>query len=566
MVLSTTELMPKANIPSIQSQFVSPVASLLPQVVTVALTTRDSDDPVDSFGRTPAVGNPRNINQLLLAVPASQDRADLGNSPVLSPFLQTFDIFAARHVSRQALARNNTTNINVGPEGNKIKESNVTHLQISADGQWLASVEEWMPPAADVDFAVFAPEKVADERRRRLETYLKFWRWNKELDQWVLETRVDRPHQSSTDPFSNHVFDLAVHPKSTAFSTIGEDGFTRAWRPKTRTKHGTVVRGANAEGTTAWTCAYTIELEKAPAIAEPGQDFPAPPAPTNGKLAYSNDGSILAAAQDSAMVGKAGLVQFLDAKTGAVTYSEPFMYTQNLAGMGFLGHYFVILSDDIRVWDVVASKLAYGTKLQIPGKITTRQQITMSHLAINTTSNTFAVAVPAVAAELWNKKPGLGDVYSTVMIFDPAQRYPLQSFDTPCPVTALVSFTESSGYVVVDSEAEFRTVSHKTAATFVASTAAIAETEPSLALEVAEEDVEKEEDEDEEEEETNAGADRGDVDENSMGYLDDEKALVRPEQLAGVFDRGPSFALPSVRDLFDSVVGLYGRKPPVASG
>jgi NET1-associated nuclear protein 1 (U3 small nucleolar RNA-associated protein 17) len=42
-----------------------------------------------------------------------------------------------------------------------------------------------------------------------------------------------------------------------------------------------------------------------------------------------------------------------------------------------------------------------------------------------------------------------------------------------------------------------------------------------------------------------------------LGEEEDDRPVVRPEQLAGIFETG----LPPVGDMFRSIVGLYGRKP-----
>jgi len=44
---------------------------------------------------------------------------------------------------------------------------------------------------------------------------------------------------------------------------------------------------------------------------------------------------------------------------------------------------------------------------------------------------------------------------------------------------------------------------------------------------------------------------------------EDDRPVVRPEQLASIFDIGQSFATLPVRDMFEAVVGLYGRRPLV---
>ncbi|KAF2432367.1 WD40 repeat-like protein [Tothia fuscella] len=553
MVLSTSELQPKTNIPGIQSLFTSTTPSLLPQVPTITSLCQVSDDPVDAFGRTPAVNNPHNPNHLLLAVPASQDNSVDINSPAPAPFLQTFDAFTGRHVTRQALSRNLAITANIGPDLTKLKEPNVTHIQISANGQWLSTVEEWTPPAADVDFTVYTKDKVVSEQKRRLETYLKFWRWDQESDQWVLETRVDLPHQSPNNPVANRVFDLVAHPRLTAFATTGQDGVVRLWTPKTRLGDGTVIRGAKGEGAISWRCSHSIELENIPAVGDAGLDFPAVPAPTKAKLAYSNDGSILVATQESSKAYEAGLVHFFDAATGTLKYSEPAMYLGGLIDIGFLGRYFIILSDDLRVWDVVTNKLIYGFKLRIPHKLTPMQKTAMSYLALNVSSNTFAIAVPKTNAGTADMLWGPEDLFSTVTIFNPARPDPIISYDTASPLTALVSLTGTSGFVVLDASAEYRILSPKNSTMSLSSTV---NGEP-LQIEAVkeEEDIQMEEDDDD----AVPGAERGD-DEDMVDLMNDEKRVVRPEQLAGIFDNGPSFALPPVHEIFKSVVGLYGKK------
>ena len=47
---------------------------------------------------------------------------------------------------------------------------------------------------------------------------------------------------------------------------------------------------------------------------------------------------------------------------------------------------------------------------------------------------------------------------------------------------------------------------------------------------------------------------------------DDDKPVVRPEQLAQIFDTGSGLALPSVKSVFEALVGLYGMKPRPAVG
>ncbi|TKA66093.1 hypothetical protein B0A49_10030, partial [Cryomyces minteri] len=46
----------------------------------------------------------------------------------------------------------------------------------------------------------------------------------------------------------------------------------------------------------------------------------------------------------------------------------------------------------------------------------------------------------------------------------------------------------------------------------------------------------------------------------------DDKPVVRPEQLAEIFEGAPSFAMPPIRDLFDNVIRLYAGKSRKVGG
>jgi NET1-associated nuclear protein 1 (U3 small nucleolar RNA-associated protein 17) len=47
----------------------------------------------------------------------------------------------------------------------------------------------------------------------------------------------------------------------------------------------------------------------------------------------------------------------------------------------------------------------------------------------------------------------------------------------------------------------------------------------------------------------------------TAAYDDDSPPVVRQEQLAEIFDVGPSYAPLNVSELFERVVGLFARKP-----
>ncbi|KAF2396159.1 WD40 repeat-like protein [Trichodelitschia bisporula] len=537
MVLSTTELQPTANIPGIQAHY-------LPEA--------DESRPV--FAKTPAIANPGNPNELLLAVPAFQETEEDG-TPASCPYLQTYNIFTNRHVSRQALTRNNATIIGTGPESNKLDEPTITHMLVSGDGYWLATVEEWTPPTKDVKHLsyghdVLGNNTLEEERARHRETYLKFWQWNETDQHWMLETRIDVPHQSISEPSANRIFDLVANPGSTGFATIGEDGFLRIWAPKTRMRNGVLIRGTHPTGKfITWKCQHEIELERPGAHVDPTQDFPDQSGPTHGRLAYSNDGSLLAAVAEGSTKPEAGLVQFIDATTGTIRATEANMFRPGLAGLAFAGRYLVLLSQDLRVWDVVSSTLVYGIRLALPERLSLEQRLSASQLAVSRSGADFAIALPLGS--------GLG---SAVAVFKPTDATPLVTMQIGARAVALVALGGAGGYAVLDTKAEVRAVTPR-AGGKIAPLVAMGETE-AAAVDVgleAETEAGAEADSDSEAEAEAMVVDGEDV-------LDDDKPVVRPQQLAEALDVGPAFALPPVRELFGKIMGLYARKSRVESG
>ncbi|KAF2841116.1 WD40 repeat-like protein [Patellaria atrata CBS 101060] len=549
MVLSTTELMPKAHFSGIQSQFFSEKEG--PELrETVNSQIQNQSDPLRIFWRLSSVLNPSNPNQLLIAVSPGQSRLE-SNSIRTSPFLQTFDISSSHHVSRQALARNNVTNFNIGPDHKRLVDPDVILMRMSYDGQWLATVEEWQPSRSQED-----PE----EDRLDLEVYLKFWLWNPEKDCWMLETRIDSPHQLSGSSFCTRILDLATSPSDIKFSTIGGDGVVRIWRPKTRYRDGRVVRGGDPKGMITWSCQYSIELEKAVEIVDADLELRSATLPIAGKLAFSGDGSVLAASQDFASSATQTLVTFIDTSVGEVKFTRAGLHASGLAALTFVKQYLVILSEALSVWDTVNDSLTYGFTFQIP-PLPPHERERMAHLAGNEAEGTFAVALPVIPVDAEKPTWNLKQAFSKVMVFRPENPEPLFSSRISHVVTSLLPLP-SKGYLTVDAAAEIRVLTPKTAVLpFVAQGLTMdlplesTDAEPST----VEETEAVNGDEGMVEEEVEVESDNGKQVE-LLTFEDDDKPVVRAQQLTEIFDVGPSFALPPVRELFKAVVGLYGRK------
>lgn len=89
----------------------------------------------------------------------------------------------------------------------------------SSSGEWLASVD-----TRD------------GEDNFRGEVYLKLWRWDQKTSTWILNTRVDRPH--NLKKITSLVFSPSVSKGSQPISlvTTGEDGNTKTWGLKVAKK------------------------------------------------------------------------------------------------------------------------------------------------------------------------------------------------------------------------------------------------------------------------------------------------------------------------------------------
>ena len=594
IVMSTSELQAITHVAGIQSRTFTYANPAAPKLKTVTSKAEASTGNFGSWSENPAVVNPLDPTQIFVAVPSVQDHTGPGNFSS-APYIQTFDAFSSRHVSRQPLTRNNATVKAIGPDANKLIEPNIRFMQISGDGRWLATVDEWLPPASDVNPFADGSEDISPARKDRLESYLKFWLWNEDQGNWMLETRIDMPHRSENDPSSTSVLDLVSDPSSLGFATIGEDGFVRIWRPKTRYEDGAVRCGAHTEGSVSWSCRHAIELEGAALPNEDDINFDPKSPPLNAKLAFSHDGSILAAAQersspaallneddvnldpkspllnaklalshDSSILvaaqehsspASSGVVHLIEATTGSIHSSLASMYRSDLAGLGFCGQFLVVLSNDLVVWDVTINQLAFGFRLDTPSLPGTNAA-KLSKLAINSASTAFAIAVPAQGK--WLKPTNLR---SHVLVFEPSSPTPVFANKLPDFVLSLMSVPKSPSFIVLNSVAEIGTLAPRSGAAL--SLQAAGNTK-SMALKPSEESTLNLQPTNTEAMEgdasTGAEVPHGRVETEDLD-IDDDAPVVRKEQLEDALDLGPAFALPPPRTVFDIVAKLYAGKP-----
>nr|POE62534.1 u3 small nucleolar rna-associated protein 17 [Quercus suber] len=520
MVLSTSELKPVANFAGLQ--------------LAALKVGQKSNASKASQPKTVAVTHTLDSDQLLITVPASQPKNE--SDLATRPFLQTFDLRLSKHINRQALTRNNVTDFGSTPDGVPIQPPDVHLLQISRDGQWLATVDQWMPPAADLTHLASDTHSIlTEERHKRREVYLKFWSWDQQQNIWTLTTRVDAPHtRSSGANGAGEVFDLTADPSSTSFATIGEDRCVHIWRAKLRVRNGMRMKSPNGEDLVEWACKRTVDLIKESPYTESLISSEELQTRAEGYLAYSEDGSVIAAATTQSSLAHPPLIHFIDSNTGAVTPRTKISIS-DLTNFGFLDRYFVVVSRrEVYVWDLITETLLERSRL--PGG---DGQVTPI-LTVNQSGHTIAVAAG-----------------SNISTYDVILGRWVSNVFTGTPVTSLLS--KGRGYVVLTTDASVRMLTPSTIAN------------RQLALPEGSETMEAEVDKGisgtPNEIEYLLADNREDHFDNSRGMLledtEDDRPVVRPEQLTTIFDVGQSFAMPPVKDMFGAVVGLFGRKPRV---
>lgn len=88
----------------------------------------------------------------------------------------------------------------------------VESVAISSCGKWMATVDS---REGDAGF--------------HSDVYLKIWAWDKSQDNWILNTRIDRPHgtEKITDVSFSPIQDDCAASK---LVTTGRDGYIKVWK------------------------------------------------------------------------------------------------------------------------------------------------------------------------------------------------------------------------------------------------------------------------------------------------------------------------------------------------
>lgn len=519
IVLSATELQPSATITGLQ----------LPSKVTKA---GDLSEPVASSSRVydtaPAILHPQNPNHLMIVVPASQmvrhERQPLSNLSVL----QTFDVRTGCHLSRQALARTNLTVLNTGPEGTEIATPNIKYFDLSQDGKWLATVDDWHPHPQDVKAFVAAhvDEVNAEDRR---EVFLKFWIWNELTNLWELVTRIDGPHfRSPLGPVP--VLGLASRPGCYEFATIGADGILRFWVPTARHRSGIKPRSHADRQPETWRCRSVLDLK-----GNLGGDGDV--SLTAASMSFSEDGSVLAVCFQAQSGSKSGIVHLIDVHKCEIHHSRDGLFSNELFAVKFLGRHLIISSrESISIWDTVDDVLKSALA---PDPTDSSAEGGPALLAVNPKTQTFAT-VRYLASDTDQSIKRRRKIHFYIEVYDLHSSMAIFRSKLGHSPLALLSDPRSGDYIVVDSAANVQRVScsEKTQEVVAPSSDISSHLKAGL--------------------ENLFGGHALDVSQESLlqrpATVGSEKMPFQSKQLAGIFGTVPSFSLPPVSVLFMDVV------------
>jgi len=542
MVLSTAEMTPMSYISGLQSLAAVEKPVRAPKVQLPWLPTSTLPKPLA------AATNPAEPSRLFLSVGNGQ-MASVSDTSLSTPLLQTFDVSSFQSISKQPLARTNPTDANQTSTGHPVTEPTVTHLCFSHDGKWLASIDEWEPLQRDIGSS--APGGLSTERwaRERREVFLRFWEKGENSSQFELVTRVNEAHANT---HTERIFSIVADKKSHRFATLGNDGVVRLWRPKIRQRDGLTTTADDGRSLVHWSSTMSIPLADSNTLRSDVMPLDTPASGEGeGVLCFSEDGSTLFAAFGHS---NDGLLYVIDSTSGHIRSIVQDMVRGRVRSLQNLSSHLIVLSDDLRVYDVVAEELQYG--IRFPEF--SRTDTPTFHLSASTEAQVFAVSVSYSESTKHTKSRTEA---TEIAIFSPTDSRPLYFGHIQGRILSLLSAVGSSGFMAVDSGAQVWSLLEATETTLLARPLA------ELNLEA----VDGRETLDDQDAAILAadGADESEDDqEDNSASVDDEddyahEAVVAPQALTEIFDAAPAFAMPPIEEVFYQVAGLLSK--PVAT-
>lgn len=541
MILSTSELRPTAYISGIQS--------------AVTNYTTPKDHLVKRFGgrpeqnKRPQIAAVRATEPSKLHVCVGTGRQGASTARPSAPLLQCVDLETFSSVAKQPLARTQITDTKLTSKGITVNEPLVTHVTFSGNGKWLASVDEWQPVGLD-DILVESQEdihlasKVIDNVhagsgeqlvKERSEVFLKFWSVGGSEESMSLVSKINEPHSSNSPA---PILDVAADPVSTCFATSGADGSVRLWRARPRLQNGVVAKDSTGKELVSWSCSSVIGVGSE-VVSDTDVELVKGSTPQS-KLAFSEDGSTIAVAFG------AGSVSIIDVEGGTTVKTIEGLWSRKLHSIQMLSQYVIVLSDELRVYDIVSDELRYGINIPQDPECSDLLQ-----LAVDNSSGHYAVSMPAANA-------------ASVGVFSPEEPEPLLVQDLPNRIVSLVTSPKTTGFIALDDAAQIWTITEGSDPAAVSTAQPLdelnldapIESTNGIILDASDDDDAMESGDEEALGATNGHvADEMDVDEEVP------VGVISQQTLSDIFNAAPAFAAPSVEDMFYKVTGLLATKP-----
>ncbi|CAK7228242.1 NET1-associated nuclear protein 1 [Sporothrix bragantina] len=619
MVVSTAEMKPTFYVSGLQTL-------TLAQAPAKDTHVRRAYQPIDTITKPiPAAVNPTDASRIWLRVGNGQKASMTGELPS-SSLLQTFDVSAFRSVGKQPLARTNPTDANITRSGAPVTEPTITHLCASRDGQWLASVDEWQPPERDISGIPGEPSLKREWARDRREVHLKFWSVtdrssssseeapSAEPEEYELVTRVDEAHFTKK---AETIFAVEADTRhASRFVTLGDDGVVRFWGVKTRVRDGLVAKDDRGRPLQSWQCTQSVPLplgesddeasKTASAVSNSSSSSSSQAlsdsketsgskdsSRRSGALAFSEDGSTVFAAFGGA--GSDAVLYTIDAESGVVRDTLQGMFRGDVRGLAVMGASLVLLSADLRIFDIVADELRYGLRIvENVAATDIGTALNLTQLAVGRLSNTFVVAVPYKVGENASTSTSTALTLTTssttttttsspprlasrLIVYSPDHPEPLFTKNLPHLVVSLLPAVGLSGFLAIDAAAQVWSIADAADTTPLGQSLADLNlptaddnTPVELNGDAAEGDNEDEEDDDDEKEDeemqdaNGAAATAGGEDDDTYGIEDTHDVVIAPQKLKEIFEAAPATAATSIEELFWQVSGLLSSLPSVA--
>ncbi|CAK7215506.1 NET1-associated nuclear protein 1 [Sporothrix curviconia] len=599
MVVSTAEMKPTFYVSGLQTL-------ALAQAPAKDANVRRAYQPIDAITKPiPAAVNPTDASRIWLRVGNGQKASMTGELPS-SSLLQTFDVAAFRSVGKQPLARTNPTEAGITRSGMPVTEPTITHLCASHDGQWLASVDEWQPPERDISGIPGEPSLKREWARDRREVHLKFWSVADRSEaaaagddskgassaapeqEYELVTRIDEAHFTNK---AETIFAVEADTRhGSRFVTLGDDGMVRFWGVKTRVRDGVVAKDDHGRPLVSWQCTQSVPLPLGESDDEANKtasvnNSSSQGSRRSGALAFSEDGSTVFAAFGGP--GSDAALYTIDAESGVVRDTLQGMFRGDVRGLAVMGASLVLLSADLRVFDIVADELRYGLRIMenVPA-MDVGTALSLTQLAVGRLSNTFVVAVPYKLGEEAAASMSTSTTTTTatasfsprfasrLAVYSPDHAQPLFTKNLPYLVVSLLPAVGLSGFLAIDAAAQVWSIAD------AADTTSLGQSLADLNLPTADytpvermdngadeggEGGEGDEDEDEDEEmqDTNGAATAGGEDDDTYGIEDAHDVVIAPQKLKEIFEAAPATAATSIEELFWQVSGLLSSLPSV---